>query len=147
LPKTLKSKRALCLIVAGCLQLCSSAFAGDLVFAFTNPSFGGNPGNASNLLNNANAQNQTKAPDTPQLSTLDKFTQSLQSAMLSKLQSSVTGYVFDQKGSLVSGNQYIAGDYQVTVILNPDKTVSLNTLEISTGNSTVINIGNVTTLP
>ena len=141
------SLRTLCLAAALWLGLVTAALAGDLVFAFTNPTFGGNPGNAANLLNNANAQNNTKAPDTPQQSALDKLTASLQAAMLSKLQSSVSGYVFDTKGTLVSGTQYTAGDYQVTVIVNPDKTVSLTTLEISTGNSTVINLGNVVTQP
>jgi hypothetical protein len=64
--------------------------------------------------------------------------------MISKLQSSVSGYVFDTKGSLVSGTQYTAGDFQVTIIVNPDKSVTLQTLEISTGNSTDITLGNVT---
>jgi curli production assembly/transport component CsgF len=123
------------------------AVAGDLVFSFTNPTFGGNPGNAAALLNNANAQNSTQAPATAQVGTLDRFTQSLQSAMLSKLQSQVTGVVFDSKGALVSGTQYTAGDYQVTIIVNPDKTVSLSTLEISTGSSTVINVGNIVSQP
>jgi len=125
----------------------AAAFAGDLVFSYTNPTFGGNPLNASGFLNNANAQNTFTAPPTVQPSSLEKLTSSLQAAMLSKLQASVTGYVFDTKGSLVSGTQYTAGDYQVTVIVNPDKTVSLTTLEISTGNSTVINLGNVVTQP
>lgn len=145
LPSTLHSTRKLCVLAVMCLG--SASFAGDLLFTFTNPTFGGNPGNAANLLNNANAQNSTKAPDTPQQSALDKLTASLQAAMLSKLQNSVSGYVFDTKGTLVSGTQYTAGDYQVTVIVNPDKTVSLTTLEISTGNSTVINLGNVVTQP
>jgi len=120
------------------------ALAGDLVFTFTNPTFGGNPNNASGLLALANAQNTTKAPETPTVSALDKLTTALQSAMLSKLQASVTGYVFDTKGNLVSGTQYSAGDFQVTVIVNPDRTVSLQTLEISSGNTTTINLGNVT---
>lgn len=145
LPSHFKSILTVCVIAT--MGWVSAAIAGDLVFAFTNPTFGGNPGNAASLLNNANAQNSTTAPAGPQQSALDKLTASLQAAMLSKLQSSVTGYVFDTKGTLVSGTQYTAGDYQVTVIVNPDKTVSLTTLEISTGNSTVINLGNVVTQP
>ena len=142
-----QSTLTVCLVTMACLQPGAAAYGGDLVFTFANPTFGGNPNNAAGLLNNANAQNQTKAPDTPQQSALDKLTGSLQAAMLAKLQTSVTGYVFDTKGSLVSGTQYTAGDYQVTVIVNPDKTVSLTTLEISTGNSTTINLGNVVTQP
>lgn len=145
--KFLKAARATFMVAAACLTLGRAAVAGDLVFTFTNPTFGGNPNNAAGLLNLANAQNSTKAPDTPTQSALDKLTGSLQAAMLAKLQSSVTGYVFDTKGSLVSGTQYTAGDYQVTVIVNPDKTVSLMTLEISTGNSTTINLGTVVTQP
>jgi len=130
-----------------CFFASSAALAGDLVFSFTNPTFGGNPGNAAGLLNSANAQNSTQAPATTPATTLEKFTQSLQAAMLSKLQSQVTGVVFDSKGTLVSGTQYTAGDYQVTIIVNPDKTVSLSTLEISTGNTTVINVGNIVSQP
>jgi curli production assembly/transport component CsgF len=144
---SLKSLLALCALAAACLHSGGFAVAGDLVFSFTNPTFGGNPGNAATLLNNANAQNSTQAPATAQVGTLDRFTQSLQSAMLSKLQSQVTGVVFDSKGALVSGTQYTAGDYQVTIIVNPDKTVSLSTLEISTGSSTVINVGNIVSQP
>lgn len=146
-PSTIQSIRALCIASTMALGLVNPAFAGDLVFGFTNPTFGGNPANASNLLNNANSQNTFTAPATPQASALDKLTASLQAAMLSKLQTSVTGYVFDSKGSLVSGTQYTAGDYQVTITVNADKTVSLTTLEISSGNSTVINLGNVVANP
>jgi curli production assembly/transport component CsgF len=135
---------AVLFIALACLHPAKTAVAGDLVFNFTNPTFGGNPNNAAGLLANANAQNNTKAPDTPQQSALDKLTTALQATMLAKLQTSVSGYVFDTKGSLVSGTQYTAGDYQVTVIVNPDRTVSLQTLEISSGNSTIINLGNVT---
>jgi len=138
---------AVCVMAAACLCSGGVVFAGDLVFGFTNPSFGGNPGNAAGLLNIANAQNTTQAPTTAQAGTLDKFTQSLQSAMLTKLQSAVTGVVFDSKGTLVSGTQYTAGDYQITIIVNPDKTVSLSTLEISSGNTTVINVGNIVSQP
>lgn len=142
--QSLHSVFAVCLVAAACVCPFRAAFAGDLVFSFTNPTFGGNPNNAAGLLAIANAQNTTKAPETPAVSALEKLTASLQAAMISKLQSSVSGYVFDTKGSLVSGTQYTAGDFQVTIIVNPDKSVTLQTLEISTGNSTDINLGNVT---
>jgi len=143
----MKSLLAFSAFSVACFYSGSAALAGDLVFNFTNPTFGGNPGNAAGLLNSANAQNSTQAPPAAVVGTLDRFTQSLQAAMLSKLQSQVTGVVFDSKGALVSGTQYIAGDYQVTIIVNPDKTVSLSTLEISSGNTTVINVGNIVSQP
>jgi len=133
------------LVFATCA--CSTAVAGDLVFSFTNPTFGGNPNNAAGLLAVANTINPYKAPDTAPTTALDKFTASLQSAMLSKLQSQVTSALFDGKGSLVSGTQYTAGDYQVTITVNSDRTVTLTTLEIPTGASTIINIGNIVTQP
>jgi curli production assembly/transport component CsgF len=144
LHNALQARLAMIFIAAACLHPAGTAVAGDLVFSFTNPTFGGNPNNAAGLLALANAQNNIKTPDTPQQSALDKLTSALQSTMLSKLQASVSGYVFDTKGNLVSGTQYSAGDFQVTVIVNPDKTVTLQTLEISSGNSTLINLGNVT---
>ncbi|CAE6890348.1 MULTISPECIES: curli assembly protein CsgF [Pseudomonas] len=78
-------------LAAGVLLGCSTAVsATELVYTPVNPSFGGNPINGSYLLGNAQAQNDYKDPDTPdfsyeQPSALDRFTDQLQSRLLSQL--------------------------------------------------------------
>jgi hypothetical protein len=59
-----------------------NCYAENLNYNFINPSFlGGNPNNASGLLNLANAQNPFKAPvDTP----AERFAKSIESAVYSK---------------------------------------------------------------
>jgi len=148
-PQSCKPLLAKCALAAACLGLSASALAGDLVFAFTNPTFGGNPANGSSLLNIAGAQNTFTATPNAQASALDKFTTSLQSAMLSAVQSQITGALFNGKGTLpADGTQFTAGDYKVTVNTTPgSNTVTLTTLEISSGNTTVINVGTLPTQP
>ena len=64
-----------------------NCYAENLNYNFINPSFlGGNPNNASGLLNLANAQNPFKVPvDTP----ADRFAKSIESAVYSKKLSSL----------------------------------------------------------
>ena len=64
-----------------------NCYAENLNYNFINPSFlGGNPNNASGLLNLANAQNPFKAPvDTP----AERFAKSIESAVYSKKLSSL----------------------------------------------------------
>ncbi|WP_444896279.1 curli assembly protein CsgF [Microbulbifer sp. EKSA008] len=75
--------------VAICIFSCS-VFATELVYTPVNPSFGGNPLNGNYLLNNASAQNSKKDPDAKNSpysdsSSLDRFTDTLESRLLSQL--------------------------------------------------------------
>ncbi|MCQ2028736.1 curli production assembly protein CsgF [Stutzerimonas zhaodongensis] len=73
------------------LLLSSGLGATELVYTPVNPSFGGSPLNGAWLLGNAQAQNDTKDPnaiDRASLggtSTLDRFTNQLESRLLSDL--------------------------------------------------------------
>ena len=69
----------------------AAAQATELVYSPTNPAFGGSPLNGPYLLSNAQSQNDHSDPDAPsfgstsQTSSLDRFTSSLQSRLLSQL--------------------------------------------------------------
>ena len=70
------------------------SWGGSMVFQFVNPNFGGNPNNGSFLLNEAQAQNSYKDPDsydfgTSGTSALDNFTASIQSQLLGTLMGNI----------------------------------------------------------
>ena len=70
------------------------SWGGSMVFQFVNPNFGGNPNNGSFLLNEAQAQNSYKDPDsydfgTSGTSALDNFTSSIQSQLLGSLMGNI----------------------------------------------------------
>ena len=125
-----------------------SALADQLVYMPVNPTFGGNPLNASGLLANANAQNQTKAPVADPASPLEKFQNQLQNAVLSRIQSNVLSDLFDNKTiDFTKPKTYVAGDYVITIQQNADRTVTMTTTDKTIpGSGTTINLGNITNL-
>lgn len=71
-----------------------AAYASELIYQPVNPSFGGNALNGSFLLNNAQAQNDIEDPslsqaNSLQASSLDRFTNALESRLLSQLISGI----------------------------------------------------------
>ncbi len=108
--------------------------AGELVYRPMNPSFGGNPLNGSYLLNNAQAQNTTKDPDATTRtirSDLDRFTDSLQSRLLSQLLADVgTG----NTGSLVTD------DYSINIIDDGSGGLEVQITDLNTSESTIISV-------
>jgi curli production assembly/transport component CsgF len=79
--------------------------AGPLVYYPTNPSFGGNPGYGSVLLNEAQAQDQHKAPvvaKTP-VTALDTFNKRLQTALINRLSSNIISSVVNGTGQIQEG--------------------------------------------
>lgn len=141
---------SLCIGLLGFVGLFSgpNALADQLVYTPVNPTFGGNPLNASGLLAIANAQNQTKAPvvqpDTP----LEKFQNQLQNAILGRIQTNVLSDLFDSKTiDFSKPKTYVAGDYVITIQQNADKTVTMTTSDKTIpGSGTTINLGNITNL-
>jgi curli production assembly/transport component CsgF len=95
------------LVVIGLLCYPKLTLATGIIYAPNNPSFGGNPQNGPVLLNSANAQNHFTAPsssgNTTTTSALDNFNQRLQSMILDRIATSVTGNLFDANGKLKSG--------------------------------------------
>jgi len=118
--------------------------ASELRYVPVNPTFGGNPLNSTGLQANASAQNQTKAPEVPKApvpTALEKFTDSIQAAILSKVQSTTLTALFDKNG-LVPGKEYPAGNFTIKVTSDPSKPgeLILVTTDKLTNQSTTINI-------
>ncbi|MFG6656644.1 curli production assembly/transport protein CsgF [Scandinavium sp. M-37] len=116
-----------------------ASWAGNMVFQFVNPNFGGNPNNGAFLLNEAQAQNSYKAPggsddfgyNAP--SALDNFTSAIQSQLLSGLLGNVaTG----KPGRLVT-NDFIVD------IQNSNGLLTLNVTDRSTGKTSTIQVSGV----
>lgn len=91
------------LLIACQLGLLSgTATATELVFHFTNPNFGGNAGNGTVFMNQAEVQNTFKAATvavsakTP----IETFKDNLQRAILNRLSTSTTANLFDTSGNI-----------------------------------------------
>lgn len=108
-------QKTISLLLAG-LLFSAGVTATELVYTPVNPSFGGSPLNGAWLLGNAQAQNDTKDPDTLDRSSLggtsalDRFTSQLESRLLSDL----LGDVRDGKTGSITTNDFIVN------ILNDD---------------------------
>jgi curli production assembly/transport component CsgF len=120
--------------------------AGELVYTPVNPTFGGNPSNASGLLANANAQNKYTAPVTTTKQTaLEKFASQLQNAVLSRLTGTAVNGIFDADGKLLTDKTVTAGNFVISISKDASGNLVMNTTDTSTGQSTKIVVGNVET--
>ena len=118
------------------MLLSCAASATEMVYAPVNPSFGGNPSNASGLLAIAQAQNGYKAPTK---SALETFNTSLQSAILSRLQTESLTLMFGKSSTLVAGSYDTAG-YTITVTDNGNKVLTIQTTDKASGASATFTV-------
>ena len=108
---------------------CSEALASELVYYPVNPSFGGNPNNASGLLSVAQAQNHFKAtPDSP----LKTFNDNLQRAIFSRLSSDALTALFGKGSGLVPGSYETAG-FLIKVTDTGGGSLTIETTDKSSG--------------
>ena len=79
--------------------------AGPLVYYPINPSFGGNPGYGAVLLNEAQVQDQHKAPVVTKapVTALDTFNKRLQTALINRLSSNIISSVVNGTGKIEAG--------------------------------------------
>jgi curli production assembly/transport component CsgF len=117
-----------------------SANAGELVYTPTNPSFGGNPNNASGLLAVANAQNDYKAPKAV-VSDLDKFTAAIQTAVLNRLKKDAIDTLLPTEGDLVFDKSVTYGNFEFTLKKGTDGSVILITVDTLNGGESKVEIG------
>lgn len=110
---------------------CGQAGASELVYYPVNPTFGGNPNNASGLLSAAQAQNQFKAP---QASPLQTFNDNLQRAIFSRLSSDALTALFGKGSSLTPGTYETAG-FVIKVTDIGNGAVTIETTDKSSGAS------------
>jgi curli production assembly/transport component CsgF len=131
---------------AFCLAAAASpAAATEIVYTPVNPAFGGSPLNGPHLLNSAQAQNTLTDPNTASRGTpLEQFNQRLQSVILSRIASSVSGSIVDASGNLQTGNIETT-DFliQVADAVLPDGLPGLRitTTDKATGASTSFTVG------
>lgn len=132
-------RRDMSVAVALASMACASpAFAQDLSYTPTNPSFGGNPFNSSHLLGVAGAQNDYTAP-TSTTSQADLFSRQLQSRLLSALASQVTDAIFgenpQESGTITFGGQtisFVRSLDSVKLSITDDATGTVTDIEIPT---------------
>ena len=144
--KTL-SHHCLSLLIMSLLSLGSSA--AELRYVPVNPTFGGNPLNSSGLQANANAINDYKAPAKPPQTALEKFTANVESAIISRLQSTAINSLFDAKGNFnpETGTNVKAGNFQIQITTDPvTGGLTLVTTDITSGQSTSISINALASL-
>lgn len=134
-------------LLTGVLAACcfgGMASASELVFQFTNPSFGGNPFNSAHLLGTANAQNDYTDPNvrrtagaTAGLSQGDLFARQLESRLLSGLANQVVDAIFGpnprESGTIRFGDQTIN-------FARGLESISLTIFDERTGQSTQIEV-------
>jgi curli production assembly/transport component CsgF len=121
------------------------AAAGPLVYTPVNPSFGGSPLNGPNLLNSANSQNKLTDPAAASLfrqasqSQLDLFNQRLQSLILDRVATSLTGSLFDANGNLKPGT-VDTSTFSITIVDQGGGMLLITTIDKTTGASTSFTI-------
>ncbi|WP_298769557.1 curli assembly protein CsgF [uncultured Shewanella sp.] len=131
-------KRLMCFIsYFGLSFILMSANATQLIYTPVNPNFGGNPLNGNYLMANASAQNDHNSrngsgyvPPTA----LERLSSSLESRLMTQL--------FNDAAN--GGEGYLkTDDFEITVI-NVDGSLSVNIVDVVTGETTAIEVGGLT---
>jgi curli production assembly/transport component CsgF len=122
----------------------AEALATEMVYTPVNPTFGGNPQNASGLQANATSQNHFTAPTTTQTA-LEKFQNALQSAVISRLTSKISGATSTElkEFTLTDGNTTQVGIYKLAVSKDANGNLQMVTTDTTNGQTATIVIGEV----
>lgn len=133
--------------IAGLLAVSWACAATEIVYRPVNPAFGGDPLNGSVLLNNAQAQNNTKDPEAAQAGSafaqrtaLQQFSDTLQRSILSRLASSASGSLFGSSGQLIPGSVE-TNDFRITIADTGGGSLQVTTVDKVTGQSTTFQVG------
>ena len=131
----------------GGVLLCFSVAATELIYTPVNPTFGGNPLNASGLLANANAQNDYKAPVITKVekTDLEVFNDQLQTAILARLRTNTLNDLFKTEYKDIAGKAVKVGNIELEYKQDGDVLV-LVTKDTTTGASQTIRLGTAATL-
>lgn len=125
------------------LGLTSLSNATELVFQFTNPSFGGNPLYGSFYLQSAQMQNifKEKMEDWwRERSLIERFTESFTSQLLYRMSDYILDQIFGEDNQLPdSPKTYIIGNFKIDYDPTGDYYVFTIT-DLSTGESTTIEV-------
>ncbi len=113
--------------------------ASSLIYRPVNPSFGGDPGNGSFLLNNAKAQIQFENPDikNKDLTPLEEFNQRLQRSLLSRMTSVISRSVIGSNGAVHPGT-FETTDFIINISDLGDGKMNITTTDKVTGDETSV---------
>jgi curli production assembly/transport component CsgF len=125
-----------CLFLTGFSMLSQAT---ELVYTPVNPNFGGNPLNGPTLLNEAQAQNDYKDPDlkrstTAGTSALERFSQQLQSSLLSQVLTNIRN---GNSGSLTT-------DAFIVNVIDDSGSLSIQITDRATGEISEVNVNGLT---
>ena len=145
-----RTTRILCLpLLAGAL-LGLPVTAAEIVQGFDNPSFGGNPNNASALLQQAQLQNTHKAktvvtptvttPTVKPLTTAERFQQTVDSLVISSLASRIVDNAFGETGLPKDGSNINTGLNTISVGTDASGGTTVTIVDNKTGGRSVITI-------
>jgi curli production assembly/transport component CsgF len=133
------------LVKLAVLFIPAAALAGPIVYQPVNPSFGGNPLNGPNLMNQANSQNKFTDPNAGSLfgrsaqGQLDLFNQRLQALILDRIASSLSDSLFDSSGNLQPGTVETS-TFLINIVDQGNGTLLITTTDKTTGASTSFQI-------
>ncbi|RJX74129.1 curli assembly protein CsgF [Pseudomonas sp. LS-2] len=125
-----------CLCFTGISLICQAT---ELVYTPVNPNFGGSPLNGPTLLNEAQAQNDYKDPDlkrstTTATSALERFSQQLQSSLLSQVLTNIRN---GNTGSLTT-------DAFIVNVIDDSGSLSIQITDRVTGEISEVNVNGLT---
>ena len=119
-----------------------SASATEIIYTPINPSFGGNPLNATMLLSKAQAQNKHKAP-TIEKGYAEQFQDSLERTYLNRMVREITDMAFGEEieDSLFDQDSiFMSGDYQIEVITSTTDTITVKITNIIDDSVVIIEV-------
>lgn len=133
----------ICLLAIFCFAT-SHLFAQQFVFGFTNPSFGGNPLNASWLLQSAQAQSDYQQKNSngnaSNATSLEDFATNLNNQILYSLANAIIQKQFGNTDKLKEG-LYNVGQFRINIGSGANGLI-VTIFDNSTGNQTQITIPN-----
>ncbi|CAM4102241.1 curli assembly protein CsgF [Pseudoalteromonas byunsanensis] len=124
------------------LVYCQHSYASELVYTPINPSFGGNPLNASMLMNKAQAQNKHKAHVEPK-SYAEKMQESLERAYINRIVREVTDLAFGESSDenvFGQDSVFTSGDYQIQLLTSNADSITIQITHLISGEVTTIEI-------
>lgn len=124
----------------------TNAAATEMVYVPLNPSFGGNPLNASGLLSAAQITNKHQDPSAKsassysQQSSLQQFNDMLERSILSQLSSAATSNVMGVGNKLTPGSVE-TGNFRINIVDMGSGLLQITTTDKVTGGSTSFQVG------
>jgi len=123
----------------GLIWVCSTS-ADELVYTPINPAFGGSPLNGDWLLNNAQAQDtfedpKTKSKDLASQSELDRFNDTLERILVSRLASEYVNSLLDGNGGFLETDNYI-----IEAVPEGTTTTTITITDKTTGQTTTVQL-------